>query len=64
MSDQESPCTGICQMDDVSGYCLGCGRTIEEIIGWGSATSTQKKDTLDKIPARQPADKPASPPKR
>ena len=30
-----SPCVSVCRMDDRSGLCLGCFRTIEEIIAWG-----------------------------
>ena len=47
-----SPCIGICQMDDDSGYCIGCGRTIEEISGWSGATDEQRQATLDKLPER------------
>ncbi len=47
-----SPCIGICQMDDASGYCIGCGRTIEEISGWSTSTPAQQQETLDQLPAR------------
>ncbi|MDY0014306.1 MAG: DUF1289 domain-containing protein [Rhodocyclaceae bacterium] len=30
--DDESPCIGVCQIDE-SGYCLGCGRSADEIFG-------------------------------
>ncbi len=30
-----SPCISVCRMDDVSGLCLGCFRTIDEIMVWG-----------------------------
>ncbi len=39
-----SPCTGVCQMDAQSGYCRGCLRTIDEIIDWGTATETRKRE--------------------
>lgn len=29
-----SPCISICQLDPVSGQCLGCYRTREEIAAW------------------------------
>jgi predicted Fe-S protein YdhL (DUF1289 family) len=32
MSQEESPCIGICQIDE-AGYCLGCGRHADEIFG-------------------------------
>ncbi|MBK6637225.1 MAG: DUF1289 domain-containing protein [Rhodocyclaceae bacterium] len=47
-----SPCIGICQMDDASGYCIGCGRTIEEISGWSGATDQQRQATIAQLPER------------
>ena len=29
---QDSPCIGICEIDE-SGYCVGCGRSADEIFG-------------------------------
>jgi predicted Fe-S protein YdhL (DUF1289 family) len=29
-----SPCTSVCALDAVTGYCAGCYRTIDEIAGW------------------------------
>ena len=58
-----SPCIGICQMDDASGSCIGCGRTIDEIAGWSGATEQQRIDTMAQLPARQaaPADSAQTP---
>ena len=58
-----SPCIGICQMDDASGYCIGCGRTIDEIAGWSGATEQQRIDPRAQLPARQaaPADSAQTP---
>lgn len=36
-----SPCVGICQMS-TRAYCVGCGRVIEEIAGWSTASTTDK----------------------
>ncbi|WP_374490549.1 DUF1289 domain-containing protein [Zoogloea sp.] len=30
--ENDNPCVGVCQMDE-SGYCLGCGRSADEIFG-------------------------------
>jgi predicted Fe-S protein YdhL (DUF1289 family) len=38
-------CKKICKLDEDKRYCIGCGRTIEEIIQKG-------KKVLDKIPNR------------
>ena len=32
--DIASPCIGICKLDQKSGFCIGCKRTIEEIGRW------------------------------
>ena len=29
---EENPCIGICEIDE-SGYCVGCGRSADEIFG-------------------------------
>jgi predicted Fe-S protein YdhL (DUF1289 family) len=31
-----SPCIGVCRLDEGSGVCVGCYRTIQEIARWGS----------------------------
>lgn len=47
-----SPCVNICQMDDDSDLCLGCGRTIDEIIAWGSLRENQRQAIMADLPAR------------
>jgi hypothetical protein len=45
-----SPCIGVCQMNELSGLCAGCYRSIEEIQTWWDMTSDEKqrlKDTLE-----------------
>ena len=48
----DSPCVDICQMDSESGFCVGCGRTIEEIANWSSYTNEKKKDILKQLKSR------------
>jgi len=31
-----SPCVGVCGMDEDTGWCFGCGRTVTEIKDWQS----------------------------
>ena len=50
-----SPCTGVCQMDEASGYCRGCLRTIDEIIDWSLASEERKRDIWLALPARRVA---------
>ncbi|WP_114951645.1 DUF1289 domain-containing protein [Sphingosinicella terrae] len=47
-----SPCTGICRIDSGTGWCRGCGRTIEEIGRWPAATSLEKASLLEVLPDR------------
>jgi predicted Fe-S protein YdhL (DUF1289 family) len=35
--ENKSPCKGICVLDKERVKCIGCGRTIDEIISWGKA---------------------------
>ncbi len=38
-----SPCISVCRMDDASGLCLGCFRTLDEIIEWGRSSDPEKR---------------------
>ena len=38
-----SPCISLCVMDQDTGLCHGCQRTIDEIIGWSGATDDCKR---------------------
>ena len=48
----ESPCVNICVMDDASGWCLGCGRTIAEIAGWSSGNAAWRDAVIATLPDR------------
>ncbi len=50
-----SPCIGICVMDQDSGLCKGCQRTIDEIIDWGVAPETYKRQVWLAILQRRAA---------
>ena len=39
----QSPCIGVCSMDDSTGFCLGCYRTMDEIQGWWDLDDAQKQ---------------------
>ncbi len=45
MSEAEiqSPCVGVCSMDDNTGFCLGCYRTMDEIQQWWDLANAQKQ---------------------
>ena len=44
--DLASPCNGVCTLDTVTGWCLGCQRTIDEIASWSRASDAQKRHIL------------------
>ncbi|MGB4360374.1 MAG: DUF1289 domain-containing protein, partial [Rhodoferax sp.] len=47
-----SPCVSVCQMDEATGLCQGCLRTLEEIGQWGNADDTFKRVVWTRIEAR------------
>ena len=47
-----SPCTGVCKLDEATGWCLGCGRTGDEMDGWPNQTEAARQAVWDEIPAR------------
>jgi predicted Fe-S protein YdhL (DUF1289 family) len=49
----KSPCVDVCEMDEESGYCLGCRRTIDEIAGWSTYGDNHRQAVLDALPARE-----------
>jgi hypothetical protein len=48
-----SPCTNVCTMDDASGYCVGCYRTLDEITAWSGLDAPAKRAVLAALPARR-----------
>ena len=36
-----SPCTSICRLNE-GDLCVGCGRTVDEIIGWTRMSDAEK----------------------
>jgi predicted Fe-S protein YdhL (DUF1289 family) len=52
MSDVASPCTGLCQMNDSTELCLGCRRTIEEIMAWPDLSPEAKRAVLAQLATR------------
>ena len=50
-----SPCISLCEMDAKTGLCLGCQRTIDEIVGWGSASDDERRAVWRAIEQRRHA---------
>lgn len=46
-----SPCVRNCTLDDEH-VCLGCGRTIDEIMEWSVASEERRREIRAALPAR------------
>jgi predicted Fe-S protein YdhL (DUF1289 family) len=49
-----SPCVRNCCLDDQD-ICLGCQRSVEEIIAWGPASNAERRAILERAAARAQA---------
>ena len=54
-SGPPSPCVSVCQMEEETGLCLGCRRTIDEIRDWIILSPEEKRAVLAKIAERRGA---------
>tara|TARA_B100000963_G_scaffold246355_1_gene215723 strand:+ start:77 stop:268 length:192 start_codon:yes stop_codon:yes gene_type:complete len=48
----KSPCRRVCAVSARAGFCIGCGRKINEIGGWSSFSDDEKRAVLAELPAR------------
>ena len=48
-----SPCVSVCQIDPVTGNCLGCHRTRSEIAAWRDMSADAQRDLLDDLRQRR-----------
>jgi predicted Fe-S protein YdhL (DUF1289 family) len=39
-------------MDAETGWCVGCGRTIDEIVRWGSTDEVDRDSVTAQLPER------------
>lgn len=51
----ESPCVDICTIDEKSGLCIGCGRTLDEIAAWSQLGGPERRRIMDGLDARRRA---------
>ncbi len=47
----ESPCNKICTLDSRGDYCIGCGRTIEEIARWYAMSDEERRQVMSRLRA-------------
>ena len=48
-----SPCTGICRIDEHTGWCEGCLRTLDEIAGWSAFDAAARGRVCDSLALRR-----------
>lgn len=51
-ADVESPCIGVCTLDDVTNECMGCARTMEEIMSWLVVGPDERRAVMVRIKGR------------
>lgn len=53
----ESPCIGICVIDEATGWCHGCRRTLDEVAAWGASSADQRAEILREVTRRGQVDR-------
>ena len=48
-----SPCIDVCRMDEATGWCEGCLRTIDEIAAWSRLDDTQRLQVWSRLDERR-----------
>jgi len=48
-----SPCISVCQMDEASGWCAGCLRTLDEIACWSLLDDLEKQAVCNELDERR-----------
>ncbi len=51
-ADIETPCIKICVVEPETGYCIGCGRTRDEIAAWIEMSPVARNETMAILPER------------
>ena len=47
-----SPCIKLCRICPESGWCLGCHRSLDEIVRWGQAGDEERRQILVRVAER------------
>ncbi len=51
--DVASPCIDVCRMDVADELCIGCYRTLDEIVRWANASDDEKREILAAVAERR-----------
>lgn len=47
-----SPCIDVCDVDSTGQYCIGCGRSMNEIASWLMKNESERQAIMAELPAR------------
>ncbi len=50
-----SPCISVCRIDEATGLCAGCLRTLDEIASWSVLDDDSKRSVIDALAERRAA---------
>lgn len=48
----DTPCIKLCVIDQPSGLCRGCLRTLAEIARWSGMSADERRAAMARLPAR------------
>ncbi|MDA0701688.1 MAG: DUF1289 domain-containing protein [Proteobacteria bacterium] len=49
----KSPCTGVCTLDESTGFCRGCHRSLVEIRDWMILDDDDRRAIMAKVVVRR-----------
>jgi predicted Fe-S protein YdhL (DUF1289 family) len=49
----KTPCNKVCVIDEESGLCKGCLRTLEEIGRWGQMSESEREEIFSRLEKRK-----------
>ena len=58
MNEVASPCISICTINETTGLCEGCWRTLGEIAAWRCMDSDERWAVIDRLHGRRDASGP------
>ncbi len=47
-----SPCIDVCDVDSSAQFCIGCGRSMDEIAHWITISDEERQAIIQKLPER------------
>ena len=50
----ESPCIDLCVIDERTGLCEGCHRSLDEIAEWSTYTAAERRRIIEELESRAP----------